>query len=136
MPDILQMLSGGDAYKESMKDFQRNGKLFPVPYKPLIRHLYTHAGLVIKSKDLARMFFPGKKPEDAGVYIRDIIRHARRCGHKIASSAHGYWHEPCYENLVENCRHMEARAFDLLFTVGRMKKLCRKEKQMKMRLAV
>jgi hypothetical protein len=129
MEDLSNILTFGEQSKQELKDFQKTD-LYKNSYKPIVRYLYLNIGRKIPAKEISDKFNIKDR------LIRDIIRFGRRVGHPIISSTSGYSIETDYDNMVEYLKGLEAHVFDMLTTISRMKKLCRKRQQISMRLRV
>ena len=94
--------------KLEMAEFRRS-PLMP-KYKELVHVLYRHTGIAFTSAALEFML------GIHGAEVRQCIRHARRCGHPIASGAKGYWVENDPIKMVEMSQRLRSRALDILET--------------------
>jgi hypothetical protein len=133
MADILQMQTGGDSFKEEMLDFERGGRLYPQPYKTVIHFLYSNSGKYFKARDLAAMFFQGKKSDERK--LRQITEHAKQRGHKIVGDAMGYVMVDDFEVLYDKAQTRLSACYKEICTLTRQLKLCRKNNQIRLRLA-
>jgi hypothetical protein len=133
MADLIQMQTGGQAFKQDMVEFERSGRLYPQPYKTIVYHLYKNMGKYFKARDLAAQFFQGKKSDERK--LRQIMEHAKQRGHKVVGDSMGYVMVEDFEILYEKTQTRLSACYKEIWTLNRQIKLCRKNNQLRMRLA-
>lgn len=120
------MLRGFEKIEEE-KEKLETSSLYKQCYGELIS--YIRASFApIKSPMLERLL------AIKGHEVRRLIRHARRNGVPIMSSVQGYAIASSPDELEQTIKQLSSRAFDLLYTVRKLKKVFKNKAQTEMML--